>query len=383
MIHYISIWGENNLGRKLVYSPAGLKKAKYVVEVLSHIDKIKIVSFASGGRKWNGLYCRSTQNWTENINIEYCWTFGSSSKYLRMLERLLNILQMLVYLLKIPKHDVVVFYHERYFRHAIKILRFFKTSPKLVYQVEELYTYAGNHPQKMIDTEIDSIKQADAYILVNDLISSILQLDNSKPSCISYGPYVTHNVESDSKANDARIHVVYAGIIDRIKRGAEMAVKACAYLPENYCVHIAGFGKEEDVNLITSLITSIRAVSKCEIIYEGYLAGKDYDNLMSKCSIGLSTQVSGELKYSDTSFPSKVINYLSYGLTVVSTKIKVLEICKVSDLLSFYTEDDPKAVAKAIVSCPLVDKMYAIHRINELNNSFEKQITKIIQCLRK
>lgn len=382
MIHYISIWGENNLGRKLAYSPAGLKKAKYVVEVLSRIDKIKIGSFASGGCKWNGIYCRSVQNWTENIDIEYCWTFGSSSKYLRMLERLLNILQMLVYLLKIPKHDIVVFYHERYFRHAIKILRFFKTCPKLVYQVEELYTYAGNHPQKMIDTEIESIKQVDAYILVNDLISSILQLDNSKPSCISYGPYVTHNVELDSKA-DARIHVVYAGIIDRIKRGAEMAVKACAYLPENYCVHIAGFGKEEDVNYLTSLITSIRAVSKCEIIYEGYLTGKNYDNLMSKCSIGLSTQVSGELKYSDTSFPSKVINYLSYGLTVVSTKIKVLEICKVSDLLSFYTEDDPKAVAKAIVCCPLVDKMYAIHRINELNNSFERQITKIIQCLRK
>ena len=53
------IWGENPLGRKLAYSPAGLKKAKYVFDVLSRIDKTRVVSFASGGRNWNGFYHQS------------------------------------------------------------------------------------------------------------------------------------------------------------------------------------------------------------------------------------------------------------------------------------------------------------------------------------
>ena len=87
MIHYMSIWGENKLGRKLAYSPAGLKKAKYVVDVLSRIDNTKIVSFASGGREWNGFYYWCIQKMNDDIDIEYCSTFGSSSKYLRMIER--------------------------------------------------------------------------------------------------------------------------------------------------------------------------------------------------------------------------------------------------------------------------------------------------------
>lgn len=62
MIHYITIWGENKLGRKLAYSPGGLKKAKYVVDVLSRIDDVKIVSFASGGREWNGFLVRLVKN---------------------------------------------------------------------------------------------------------------------------------------------------------------------------------------------------------------------------------------------------------------------------------------------------------------------------------
>lgn len=148
-------------------------------------------------------------------------------------------------------------------------------------------------------------------------------------------------------------------------------------------MHIAGFGKPEDINYITYLIEKIKTISKCEIIYEGCLSGIDYDDLLANCSIGLSTQVSGELKYSDTSFPSKVINYLSYGLTVVSTKIIVLEVSKVSDLLSFYSDDTPRAIADAILNCPILDRKLAIRRIVELDSSFEKQLKEIILCLRK
>lgn len=383
MIHYITIWGENKLGRKLAYSPGGLKKAKYVVDVLSRIDDVKIVSFASGGREWNGFYSKASQKWRDNIDIEFCYTFGSKSKCFRMIERWFNILQMMFYLIRVPNDDIVVLYHERYFRHAISFLKFFRSTPKIILQVEELYTMVGNYPQKMIDKEINSIRKADAYILVNDVISSILRLDTSL-FCVAYGPYKANNISiNEMPFKDNKIHVLYAGTFDRIKRGAEMAINACRFLPEKYCVHIAGFGKSDDISYIRLLIEKIKSVSQCEIIFEGCLSGKNYDNLLSKCSIGLSTQVSGEFKYSDTSFPSKVINYLSYGLTVVSTKIKVLEISKVSDLLSFYREDDPKAVANAIINSPLIEKKYAIQKIKVLDKMFEKQIKEIIQCLRE
>lgn len=383
MIHYFMIWGENPLGRKLAYSPAGLKKAKYVFDVLSRIDKTRVVSFASGGRKWNGFYHPTCAFDEDNREIIYCSTFGSSSKYLRMLERWFNIIQMTLYLIRIPKHDIAVFYHERYFRYAMRFCRLFRRSPKYVLQVEEVYTLAGNHPQDMIDNELASINNADAYILVNDLLSSVLHLEMSKPSCVSYGPYRVQASGIVPMPTDNKVHVVYAGIIDQIKRGAEMSVKACRFLPSNYCVHIAGFGKHEDIAYLLSLIEDVRKESECEIIYEGCLNGSDYDKLMNRCYIGLSTQVSGELKYSETSFPSKVINYLSYGLTVVSTRIQVLEKCKVADLLSFYDSDRPKYVAEAILNCPIIDKEVAKDRIHELDNQFEANLKNVIQCLQR
>lgn len=382
MIHYIALWGENELGRQLSYSPAGLKKAKYVVNVLSRIEDTKIVSFASGGQEWNGFYKGINTKWNDKMKIGYCFTFGSSNKYLRMIERMFNILQLFSYLIKVPNDDIVVIYHERYFRHAIRLLRLFKSAPKIILQVEEIYTLAGKYPKCMVDTEIKSIKRADAYILVNDIISSVIKLPCSVPSCVSYGPYLINEIDCDSNSQYDKIHVVYAGIIDRIKKGAEMAVRACQFLPKNYCVHIAGFGEKSDVDYIIGLIGEIRSTSKCDIIFEGCLNGKDYDNLIAKCGIGLSTQVTGKLNYSDTSFPSKVINYLSYGLTVVSTKIKVLELSKVSDLLSFYIEDNPKAIANAILNCPMVGKQKAIQRIEKLNNTFENELKEVILCLR-
>lgn len=383
MIHYFMIWGENSLGRKLAYSPAGLKKAKYVFDVLSRIDKTRVVSFASGGRKWNGFYRPTCTLDEDNREIFYCSTFGSSSKYLRMLERWFNIIQMTLYLIRIPKHDITVFYHERYFRYAMRFCRLFRRSPKYVLQVEEVYTLAGNHPQDMIDKELASINNADAYILVNDLLSSVLHLEMSKPSCVSYGPYKVQAPSLVTMPTENKVHVVYAGIIDQIKRGAEMAVKACRFLPSNYCVHIAGFGKYEDIAFLLSLIEDVRKESECEILYEGCLSGSDYDKLMNRCSIGLSTQVSGELKYSETSFPSKVINYLSYGLTVVSTRIQVLEKCKVADLLSFYDSDRPNFVAEAILNCPIIDKEVAKDRIHELDNQFEINLKNVIECLQR
>lgn len=380
MIHYITLWGENNINRKLSYSPAGLKKAKYIVEVLSRIDHTKIISFASGGKKWNGLYKKTNINWKNNIDIEYCFTFGSSNKVCRLIERILNIIQMMVYFIKVPQNDIIVIYHERYFRHAIKFLKFFKKT-KIILEIEEVYTLAGNYPKKMINNELDSFRYADAYILVNDLLRSILNLESNKPYCISYGPYQIYKVNQESSVKDGKIHVVYAGVIDRIKKGAEMAIKSGRYLPENYCLHIAGFGLKSDIEYIKTLIETENKESKCEIRYEGYLEGLSYDNLISNCTIGLSTQVSGEYNFSETSFPSKIINYLSYGLTVVSTKIKVLESCELSNLLSFYSSDNPQLIAEAIINCPIVEKSTAQEKIKTLDKNFESNLKNIIVCL--
>ena len=146
-------------------------------------------------------------------------------------------------------------------------------------------------------------------------------------------------------------------------------------------MHVAGFGNDDDVAYLKSLIEEVNKDGSCEILYEGCLIGSDYNNLMNKCSIGLSTQVSGEFKYAETSFPSKVISYLSYGLSVVTTKIKVLELCEISDLLSFYNSDDPEVIADAIRECPIIEKKTAQERILKLDKEFEQNLRNLVQNL--
>lgn len=89
---------------------------------------------------------------------------------------------------------------------------------------------------------------ADAFILSNDLLDGKIN-KYRKPSIVIYG---TYKVEQKivEKFNDGKIHAIYAGTFDANKGGAQIAIQAAEYLPENYHIHICGFGTEQDTENI-------------------------------------------------------------------------------------------------------------------------------------
>ena len=135
----------------------------------------------------------------------------------------------------------MILYHSYPFtRLARRVKKFFERN--IVIEVEEVYGYSALEDKPFIDDEIDAIKSMDKYIIVNDYIQTELGLPKDK-CCVSYG-VININQKID-KFDDEKTHVVYADTIERKKRGALTAVEASEFLPENYRMHVAGFGKKE------------------------------------------------------------------------------------------------------------------------------------------
>ena len=68
------------------------------------------------------------------------------------------------------------------------------------------------------------------------------------------------------------------------------AAAAAEFLPENYHMHILGFGSDEEVASMRDMVDKLSGNCACSITYDGLLAGEDYIRFLQSCDIGLSTQ---------------------------------------------------------------------------------------------
>ena len=192
------------------------------------------------------------------------------------------------------------------------------------------------------------------------------------------GMYKYNDIVRDSIFNDDLVHVVYAGTFDLRKGGGQAAVTAAEYLNDKYHLHILGFGSEEQILEIKDLIKIVSEKSQCKLSYDGLKIGNDYINFIKSCHIGLSTQ-NPNATFNETSFPSKILSYMSNGLRVVSIKIPVIENSRVGKYLTYYERQTPEEIANAIMSVNINDDYSARKIIEELDSSFFVQLKKLLR----
>lgn len=243
----------------------------------------------------------------------------------------------------------------------------------LVLEVEEIYSDVSPMSNYWRNLEFKMFDIADAFILSNDLLDGKIN-KYRKPSIVIYG---TYKVEQKivEKFNDGKIHAIYAGTFDANKGGAQIAIQAAEYLPENYHIHICGFGTEQDTENIKRMIKYEQKSSKATITYDGLKKGIEFIEFLQSCHIGLSTQ-KPDGEYNDTSFPSKVLTYMSNGLAVVTIRIPVLEKSAIADVLTFYETPNGKALADAIKHCNYQQSSSEL--LNKLDRSFKQELNKCI-----
>jgi hypothetical protein len=197
-----------------------------------------------------------------------------------------------------------------------------------------------------------------------------------KENIVIYGQYKIIHKNPEKIFNDNKIHLVYSGSIDYIRRAAHNAVEVANHLPENYVIHILGFGKKNVIDDLVRSIENSNKNSKCKVYFEGTKDWEEYEIFMTSCDIGLNLQRKDV--YASYLFPSKVLSYLSMGLNVISSEVECVVKSKVGDIVNYYKHENPEAIAKAIMSAKLFTPEELREKIQILNDEFIKDISNLI-----
>lgn len=381
-IYYVGFFGD-----ALAYeenrhlAPSGVNKMDYIARALgSEGMKIKIISTAWLKYKKNlGLKIIRQRKFkvTDNVDCVLPYSITLPLKISTVLSMFLAKVWLILYfLINIGRNDIVIVYHSTFYLNTLywlkKIINF-----KLILEVEEVYSEVFSMSQKWKRREQRLIDNADSYIFPNDLMYDYLQIKN-KPYLVVYGSYLADNYEMKPvKFDDDKIHLVYAGSIDKLRLAAHIAVDAVNYLDDKYILHILGFGQEEVITELLQQIVDTNGKTKCKIIFEGVKTGLEYYDFVTGCQIGLNTQQL-QSDYMTLAFPSKVLSYLSLGLNVVSRDVKAVRESEIADLVCFYNEDSPQAIAEAIKNIKILSSDDIKGRIAELDANFKRRIHELI-----
>lgn len=346
MITYFGIFDTLKQPHRVKVSPACCKKMEYVAEAVQEVgEECRVVSIAEPDGdhfKVKSQMCYQSGAGTPVVLLSSVCGKG----LLPMLMRLIGgKLTLLFYFLKnIKRHDIILLYHTP--RH-IEIFYLMKIvlGLKMILEVEEIYDKVSRLTPYHRWMEYKIFKIADAYIFPTEMLNEQVN-DGNKPYVIIYGNYKSESTVS-RKHDDGRIHIVYSGTFNERKGGAKAAIASTEYLDDHYCMHIAGWGTDDEVNKTKQLVDKTAIKTACKLVFDGYVGEKEYSAYLQKCHIGLNTQNPNDI-LSTACFPSKILVYMSNGLAVVSSESDAIEKSVLAPHMVIYKEQTGKSIAEAI-----------------------------------
>lgn len=376
MIYYLGHYScEQIAAEKRIAAPPAMNKMGYVISVLSQIGDGKLMVVSPCETSGDGYVKGGIHALDENVSLKTFDSFRGKNKLIRVFGHMLTKAQLFRFLLThIKADDTLIVYHSLTLMGIVKTIKKLKKC-KLIIEVEELYSDV-KEDEALRKKELSYFQIADKYIVITELLSKEIDPRNM-PKVIAHGTYRTIPCYSD-RASDGKTHVVYAGSFNPVKGGACSAVEAAQFLDDSYVLHILGKGSPADTETVIRKIEQVCQKAKCQIVFDGYKTGKDFDSLIQSCHIGLSTQ-QPDGKYNASSFPSKILMYMSNGLPVVSVRIPAVEDSQVGDLIYYYDTPVPEKIADAIEAVPVDSCMDVRGRLDELNEKFIFDLRELLE----
>lgn len=358
---------------KLKISPAGQQKSAYLIEKLDNIGKeYTVICLAESDTK-DGSHRTIEFNMSKHGKFVLWKEFAKPNKVAGKLHYYYRRQQLKQFLSGLNPSDTVIAYHSL---QTADIFYTYKRKKgfKFVLELEEIYQDVVNCGAQKAAWERKVITAADGYILATEALSK--EIPAGRPYIVVNGTYHSEP-EREGCFNDGKVHCVYAGTFDPTKGGAAAAA-AAEFLPENYHVHILGFGTEEQKKQLQESIASVQKKTKCTLTYDGLKSGEEYIQFLQKCHIGLCTQIP-DAKYTETSFPSKVLVYLANGLRVLSVRIPAVENSAVGGILYYYDKQLPQEIANAIMGIPMEDDYNSRQLLNQLDEDCERNLKRLME----
>lgn len=133
--------------------------------------------------------------------------------------------------------------------------------------------------------------------------------------------------------------------------------------------------------MIKAAVKEANASSRgCRIVYEGFKTGREFDEFVQSCHIGLSPQ-NPSAEFNTTSFPSKVFMYLSNGLRVVSVDLPVFE-GDLREALTLCPSNSPEDLACAIRSAAAKEGTPPRCLLERLDSKFRDDLDYLLATVR-
>lgn len=379
MLFYVGFYSCDLLRHEHRYaSPAAENKMNYVISALLEATDCAFEVVSPAGTRENRYLKGKRYSLSDRVNLKTFPSFSSDWKLLRGIGYLFTRITFFLYLLfRVKAEDHLIVYHSLAYMSMIKLIRCLKRC-KLTIEVEEIYADVMENTE-LRDRELRFLDCADAFLFPTKQLSELVN-KGGKPEGIVHG---TFNVEPNRKCSffmdneEKMIHCVYAGTLDPRKGGAIAAATTAEFLPENYHIHILGFGSQDEIQNMKDLADEISSRSRAKVTYDGLLAGEDYIRFIQSCRIGLSTQ-NPDAAFNATSFPSKVLMYMSNGLRVVSVRIPAIETSAVGDLIFYYEDQDPKEIARVIQSISFDDGYDSRSHLHMLHKDFVEKLKRLM-----
>lgn len=371
-LHYIGWYiGENEFDQYSGNIP-GMLKMRYVAEMIHKAGlEVNVLSLASS-KAFSWPLVRAQKG---GFKVKYLLGLGQKGRIGKYLDSIIKRIQFVSYvLLQVKKTDTILLYHSVLYTDLLKKIRKI-ANRKVILEVEEVYGYSAQGDKDWVEAELSSIKSMDYYLFVNSGIPKYMGISQDR-YVVSYGVGVIPE-RSSERFDDGKIHIVYAGTIENKKLGAFTAIDTAKHLSDKYVMHILGFGKEESIAVMQEMINSINRREKgCHVCYEGYKTGKDLDDFLFKCHVGISTNVMRP-NFANNSFPSKVITYMCHDLTVVLGYADAFKDAPFVKGWTFYYDHNPESIASAIVSANLVSEGFYRPMIDQMNVDLQQFIIKL------
>lgn len=354
---------------------AAFTKAEYIFYCLSCLG-IGIDLLSASGTKGKKSVKGHKCNVSDNFSVEFLPSLGRKGGIFNKISVLcLELCLILKLLCFVKKNDVLWVYHSLALIRPLKLIKQIKKF-KLILEVEEVYgDVIDSLKAKKLEEEFFCL--ADAFIFPSQKLNELINRSH-KPFAISHGTYKCQdNKEKDM--GDNKIHIVYAGTLDK-RMGSLLVVDAAKYLPDNYFVHILGGGTESEISDVKKRINDLKENVSCGLSYEGILKGEAYTDFLNKCHIGICPH-NPDASFNDTSFPSKILSYMSNGLRVVSVNIPVIEESSVGEYMYYYKSQTGKDLAYTIQNVDLESAYDGRAIVRKLHNNFKRDIEMMLQQL--
>ena len=375
-IKYFGFYDKQISKKKRVCSLAATNKMDYIYDSLQEIGfEVCIVSPSWFDDSYIENFKKTKNEEKENTrkNIKFVPSIFTSNKFTRVLKIAFSLLWLTNYLLFfVKKGEKIIVYHSPWFAFPVLVAKRIKKF-YLILEVEEIYHDISSISKIFTYFEKKIIDKADAFLFSTDLLQEKVNHIKDKPNIIIYGNYKVYEA-LNVPLNDGKVHLVYAGIIDSHKAGVFNALESCKFLPSNYILNIVGFG---EIEKLQNQILEVNSDSACKAYFYGEKKGEEYVKFCQACHIGLSTQ-NMEGEYVNSSFPSKILTYLGMGLKVVSCKIDCVKSSKIGKLVTYYDENRPEEIAKAILNIKFNQTIDVKSQIIKLDTDFKKQLKSLL-----